>query len=520
MIGKGGMGAVYCARQKSLDRLVALKIIQPNPLDNQDFAERFIREARALAQLNHPNIVTVHDFGQTDRLYYFIMEFVDGINLRQMLLSSKLQPRDALQIVPAICDALQYAHDKGIVHRDIKPENILVDTDGKVKIADFGLAKLLKKDTVQPTLTRAHQVMGTMHYMAPEQFERPLDVDHRADIYSLGVVIYELLTGELPLGRFAPPSKKVSIDVRLDQIVLQTLEKEPELRYQRVSEIKTDMQSIDRQGTVPVNRQSPARATVDHRSAAAGGYSNKNSIHPAAQEIPRYGKPVPPVKSAEPKAYFDPGNYTGPIPRTGLWSALGASQTYKNILYMLISFPLSIIYFVMTITGLAVGFSTLIVWVGLLILPLTFLLVRTFNSIDQFLARRLLNVPIWPRQEKQMPDGGVVQQFRYLLFNRRSWLAVIYCIVKFPLSVISFVLTICLVTIPVSLVFSPVASLIPGNDMRIGLWHIDSPPEAAPFAIVGVLIACLSPHILNRLAWLNGRWATLCLRRNIKPPIA
>ena len=175
------------------------------------FAERFTREARALARLNHPHVVTLYDFGEADGLYYLLMEFVDGVNLRQMIAGGKLEPREALAIVPQICEALQYAHDEGIVHRDIKPENILLDKKGRVKIADFGLAKLMHRGDTPAgraafTLTGSQQVMGTPHYMAPEQMERPLGVDHRADIYSLGVVFYEMLTGELPLGRFAAPS--------------------------------------------------------------------------------------------------------------------------------------------------------------------------------------------------------------------------------------------------------------------------------------------------------------------------
>jgi serine/threonine-protein kinase len=146
--------------------------------------------------------------------------------------------------VPHLCDALQYAHDKGIVHRDIKPENILIAVDGVVKIADFGLSRIIGNEDQQEVLTGTHQVMGTPRYMAPEQLEGSCGVDHRADIYSLGVVFYEMLTGELPIGRFAAPSKKVEIDVRLDEVVLRTLEKEPQRRYQHASQIKSDVQSI------------------------------------------------------------------------------------------------------------------------------------------------------------------------------------------------------------------------------------------------------------------------------------
>lgn len=244
LLGHGGMGAVYQARQPGLDRLVALKVLPPEVGRNPAFVERFQREAQALAKLNHPHIVAVYDFGQTGDLCYFVMEYVDGVNLRQTIAAGGLSTKDALAIVPQICEALQFAHDEGIVHRDIKPENILIDKRGRVKIADFGLAKLLGQDASDHPLTATHQVMGTLRYMAPEQMQGSREVDHRADIFSLGVVFYELLTGELPLGKFAPPSKKVQIDVRLDEVVLRALEQDPEQRYQHASDVKTDMDII------------------------------------------------------------------------------------------------------------------------------------------------------------------------------------------------------------------------------------------------------------------------------------
>ncbi|MGO8748106.1 MAG: serine/threonine-protein kinase [Thermoguttaceae bacterium] len=245
LLGKGGMGVVYKVRQKELDRLVAVQILPPEIGGDPAFAERFTREARALARLSHPNIVAVYDFGRTgDGLFYFVMEYVDGVNLRQAIQSGGVSPKEALAIVPQICDALQFAHDEGIVHRDIKPENILVDKRGRVKIADFGLAKLLGQGPGDVSLTATQQVMGTLRYMAPEQMEGAKAVDHRADIYSLGVVFYELLTGELPIGRSAPPSKRVQVDVRLDEIVLRALEQDPEQRYQHASEVKTDVEAM------------------------------------------------------------------------------------------------------------------------------------------------------------------------------------------------------------------------------------------------------------------------------------
>ena len=244
LIGAGGMGAVYKAHQEGLDRVVALKIL-PEKFDHDaKFALRFTREARTLAKLNHPNIVSVYEFGNVQDTYYFLMEYVDGSTLRDLVKARQLAPQHALTIVPLLCDALQYAHDKGVVHRDIKPENILMAIDGSVKIADFGLSRILGNESQFEAITGTHQVMGTPQYMAPEQFEGTHGVDHRADIYSLGVVFYEMLTGELPIGRFAAPSQKVEIDVRLDEVVLRTLEKEPQRRYQRASEIKSDVLSI------------------------------------------------------------------------------------------------------------------------------------------------------------------------------------------------------------------------------------------------------------------------------------
>src|SRR5260370_23345020 len=196
-IGKGGMGAVYKARQPALDRFVALKILPPLTAPGTEFAERFNREARALAKLSHPNIVAIHEFGQVGGLPFFVMEFVDGLNLRQLEQAGKLTPREALQIIPQICDALQFAHDEGIVHRDIKPENILLDKKGRVKIADFGIAKIMGREA-DAALTETKGAIGTPQYMAPEQVEKPQEVDHRADIFYLGVVFYEMRAWVLP----------------------------------------------------------------------------------------------------------------------------------------------------------------------------------------------------------------------------------------------------------------------------------------------------------------------------------
>ncbi|MFN0129988.1 MAG: serine/threonine-protein kinase [Verrucomicrobiales bacterium] len=276
-LGRGGMGVVYRARQRSLDRSVALKLLAPERIDDHAFAERFTREAQALAKLNHPNIVTVHDFGRAGRFYFLLMEFVDGVNLRQAMQAGRFTPEQALAVVPPVCEALHYAHGRGLVHRDIKPENLLLDRDGRIKIADFGIAKMMDADEPDVGVADAgvveSQPAGTPRYMAPEQCDRTRRTDHRADIYSLGVVLYELLTGEVPAGRLQPPSRRVQIDVRLDEIVLRALETEPERRYQTAAEFRTRVEELDaaaRPLVVPTDGVAPsAPATASTPGAAA-----------------------------------------------------------------------------------------------------------------------------------------------------------------------------------------------------------------------------------------------------------
>ena len=268
VLGRGGMGVVYRARQTSLDREVALKILSVSAEAGDAFAGRFAIEAKALARLDHPNIVTVYDFGVAGGYYYLMMELVEGVNLRQAMRSGAIGSGSALGVVSQVCGALQFAHDEGIVHRDIKPENILVDPSGRVKIADFGLAKILGREADATRLTDSGLTMGTAHYMAPEQVEHPKDVDHRADIYSVGVVFYELLTGELPLGRFDPPSRKIQVDVRVDDVVLKALEKEPQRRYQAADEVKTDVDHISSRSTESATR---AAAFVPPPGALSAG---------------------------------------------------------------------------------------------------------------------------------------------------------------------------------------------------------------------------------------------------------
>ena len=275
LLGRGGMGAVYQARQIGLDRLVAIKILPPEYGLDPQFVERFTREAKTLARLSHPHIVSVYDFGQADDLLYIIMEHVNGTTLRHLMQTRKLSPAEALVIIPQLCDALQYAHDQGIVHRDIKPENILLDHKGMVKVVDFGLAKIAvgNDDEHSPHLTQSRQVLGTPRYMAPEQLYGGHEVDHRSDIYALGVVFYEMLTGEVPTGRFESPSKRVTVDVRIDEIVLRALERDVERRYQHASDLKTDVESM-----AECSRNSIQEKTVLQPVDTAGADTEQESL--------------------------------------------------------------------------------------------------------------------------------------------------------------------------------------------------------------------------------------------------
>ncbi len=257
-IGAGGMGVVYRAEQLSLGRVVAVKLLAENHLEQPQLADRFRREISVLARLGHPNIVSILDGDVSESGAWFVMEYVDGVSLRRILANGGVSPLEALRIIPQLCDALEYAHARGVVHRDLKPENVILDRDGRVRLLDFGLSRLV--ETPDPLMvTRPTQILGTFEYMAPEQREASRTVDHRADLYSLGVLIYEMLTGELPIGRFDPPShRNIQVDIRLDEVVLRVLQKDPARRYQRASEIKTE---IERIGATPPSPEPSSTAT-------------------------------------------------------------------------------------------------------------------------------------------------------------------------------------------------------------------------------------------------------------------
>ena len=282
LIGRGGMGAVYKARQLALDRSVAVKLLPLEVSVDRDFADRFVREARTMARMNHPNIVSVFDFGTTTEGHlYFIMEFVEGTTLHHLIKTVGLKPEQALEIIATVCEALAYAHGEGVVHRDIKPANVLVDMKGRVKVTDFGLARLNSPTAEQWGNTMTGAVLGTPDYMAPEQ-KRGMKVDHRADIYSLGVMLYEMLCGQVPQGIFDPPSQRVRVDARVDQVVIRAMQQEPDRRYHDTAEMKTDVETI--------------RVSADHTTIAP--VPRHNSVPPAPV---RARQPAPPPAERAPK---------------------------------------------------------------------------------------------------------------------------------------------------------------------------------------------------------------------------
>jgi serine/threonine protein kinase len=274
-LGRGGMGTVYKARQRSLNRIVAVKLLSAHSSSSGlDFAARFKVEAQAMARLSHPNIVPVHDFGEMEdgRLFY-VMEFVEGEDLAKRIeAEGRLRTEEAVRIALAVCDALAFAHEQGVVHRDIKPSNILLSEGGQVKVADFGLAKI--DDPTTASLTLSSTSMGSQGYAAPEVFSKASTADHRADIYSLGIVLYEMLTGAVPRGMFKLPSEKIpGLDPRWDELICKALEEDREERFQTVAEFRGHLEALGNLRALvplPETRMVPVERPRAHRRWMAG----------------------------------------------------------------------------------------------------------------------------------------------------------------------------------------------------------------------------------------------------------
>jgi serine/threonine protein kinase len=240
LIATGGMGAVYRAVQKSLDRTVAIKILPHEFSDDAAFCSGFEAEAKAMARLNHPNLIGVYDFGEVNGMLYIIMEYVPGKSLFHSSHGTAIDPAEVIRLVTGICDGLAHAHEHGILHRDIKPSNILLDLHAQPKIGDFGLAR-----PVDSTIQEGEEIFGTPHYTAPEVVNAPHSVDCRADIFSVGVMLHELLTGRLPADDPRPASAICHCDPRFDAIVRRATHPSPEMRYRSASEISRDLHAIE-----------------------------------------------------------------------------------------------------------------------------------------------------------------------------------------------------------------------------------------------------------------------------------
>jgi serine/threonine protein kinase len=278
LIATGGMGAVYRAMQRSLDRPVAIKILPQEFSKDQAFRAIFEAEAKAMAKLNHPNLIGVYDFGEIAGMLFIIMEYVPGKSLFHSAHGLAVEPAEVVRLATGICHGLAHAHEHGIIHRDIKPSNILLDLEARPKIGDFGLAR----NTGQ-LVQEGEEIFGTPHYTAPEVVNAPQSVDHRADIFSVGVLLHELLTGHLPADDPRPPSAIVLCDPRFDAIVRRATDVTPERRYGSALEIANDLQAISTspgpkvlRATTP--RQAPLPGQRMRRPHTTGSQSSKIGV--------------------------------------------------------------------------------------------------------------------------------------------------------------------------------------------------------------------------------------------------
>lgn len=286
-IGRGGMGVVYAATQLTLQRRVAIKMLSPELSAHPTLVQRFDKEALVLAKLAHPNIVQIIDKAVVGGAYYFVMEFVAGTSLRKRIPPRGLPPAEAFPIFEQVCDALEFIHGEGVIHRDVKPENIFLSDRGGVKLGDFGLVGLLEEDTLKEHLTGKSSAMGTALYMAPEQRTDARSVDQRADIYSLGVTFYEMLTGQVPSLKYLSASQLAAgLDPLVDRIIDHALEAAPSARYSSVREMLGDLQNV-RHGSAR-GRIAAARPSVDQREQETWAHFVERSekARPQTEERP------------------------------------------------------------------------------------------------------------------------------------------------------------------------------------------------------------------------------------------
>lgn len=264
LIGGGGMGEVYRAIMVARGKEVALKVVAGRLTRDPETMARFEAEVAALSQLGHPNVVRVIDHGEMPNgRHFLVMEYVDGCDLRRLLRVQKLEPERAIDIFLKVCAGVAHAHERGLVHRDIKPANILVGLDGTVKVADFGLAKTLVEESFAYGFTQTRDTFGTPYYVAPEVTQRAQAADERTDVYALGVLLYELLTGTVPMGQFTPLSKRTGLDQRLDAVAASALVDDPAGRTASVKELAGSVARIWRDHVSVATRR-----TRQHRALA------------------------------------------------------------------------------------------------------------------------------------------------------------------------------------------------------------------------------------------------------------
>ncbi|MGI9859857.1 Stk1 family PASTA domain-containing Ser/Thr kinase [Moorella naiadis] len=254
-LGGGGMARVYRGQDRLLNRSITIKILREQYASDKEFLTRFQREAQAVASLSHPNVVSIYDVGQDDGLHYLIMEYVEGRSLKDLISErAPLPPLEAIDIAQQICDALEHAHENGVVHRDIKPHNILITRNGRVKVTDFGIAQAVS----EVTMSQSGNMIGSVHYLAPEQARGGV-VGATADIYSLGIVLYEMLTGILPFQGETPVAVAIkhlqesprplrdlnpNVPPALERIVMRSLEKDPYRRYPSAAALRSDLRAV------------------------------------------------------------------------------------------------------------------------------------------------------------------------------------------------------------------------------------------------------------------------------------
>ncbi len=270
LIATGGMGAVYCAVQKSLDRTVALKILPVEFSQDASFCAGFEAEAKAMARLNHPNLIGVYDFGEAGGMLYIIMEYVPGKSVYDSAYGIAIDPAEVVRLVTGICNGLEHAHQHGIIHRDIKPANVLLDLSAEPKIGDFGLAR-----PVERKFEEGEGIFGTPHYTAPEVINDPHGVDYRADIFSVGVLLHELLTSKLPADDPRPASTIVHCDPRFDTIIRRATQPDPLARYLSAKDLARDLQVIGE--SLARKNLPPGAAHIPSPHPASRAYGSRKS---------------------------------------------------------------------------------------------------------------------------------------------------------------------------------------------------------------------------------------------------